>query len=150
MYEASLQATAAQLAAIDVWPGAFVFWEAGYRKPEEALVTATLLPGMDPCGLPAPKLRVGVTYRSPSFPHFVPRKKSAHQASVVSRCRDCEGSLRAVEDFVFGNRTVRLACESLYAPYTRLGEVQPRVISLLLPPDRPPARMPTQALFERM
>ena len=126
------------------------FWEEGYRKEEEALVKASLLPGMDRYGRPVPKLRVRVTYPAPSFAHFIPRKKSADEASVVNRCRDCEGSLQAVEDFVFGNRSVRLACESLYAPYTRAGEVQPRVISLLLPPERPLAAKPAQALLERM
>ena len=34
LFKASLQATARQLALLDLWPCAFVFWEEGYRKDE--------------------------------------------------------------------------------------------------------------------
>src|SRR2546426_8168112 len=102
----------AQLAALNVWPCAFVFWEEGYREAEQPLRDAPLLPGLESIGRPQPKLGAKVCYSSAQFPHFIARNKSAAPTSVVVRCQAQSSSLRAVETFDLGHGPVRLTCES--------------------------------------
>jgi hypothetical protein len=132
LFDASLQATAAQIASLNVWPCAFVFWEEGYRKAEQPLRDAPLLPGLASIGAPQPKLRVRVCYPSADFPHFIAWNKSAPATSIVVTCQRASSSLSTVEAFDFGQGPVRLGCESLYAPYMAQGTRRVRVISIFL------------------
>jgi hypothetical protein len=132
LFDASLQATAAQIAGLNIWPCAFVFWEEGYRKAEHPLRDAPLLPGLESIGGPQPKLRVRVCYPSANFPHFIAWNKSAPITSTVVSCQGASGSLCALEAFDFGQGPVRLGCESLYAPYIAQGTRRVRVISIFL------------------
>lgn len=140
LFDASLQATAAQLARLNVWPCAFVFWEEGYRKAEQPLRGAPLLPGLESIGPPQPKLRVRVCYPSADFPHFIAWNKSAPPTSIVVSCQRESSSLWAVETFDFGQGPVRLSCESLYAPYMAHGTRRVRVLSVFLASTTPAPR----------
>jgi Zn-dependent peptidase ImmA (M78 family) len=142
LFDASLQATASQLAALNVWRCAFVIWEKGYRKAEQPQQDAPLLPGLEAIGRVQPRLRVRVCYPSAGFPHFIPSNKSAPFASIVVSCQTESRSVWGVETFDFGQGPVRLTCESLYAPYAAHGTMRERVLSIFLPSPIPAPRAP--------
>lgn len=134
LFEASLQATARQLALLDLWPCAFVFWEEGYRQGERISEDQLLLPMLRELGRPQPKLRVKIPYVAASFGAFVPGNKSVDDSSLVASCCEAIPLTFGVADFDFsGRQPVRLYCENYHAPY-RCGQgFRRRVISLLLP-----------------
>jgi hypothetical protein len=127
LFDASLQATAAQIAGLNIWPCAFVFWEEGYRKAEHPLRDAPLLPGLESIGGPQPKLRVRVCYPSANFPHFIAWNKSAPTTSVVVSCQQASGSLCAAEAFDFGQgRVLHRAASAGFAMPVDLAPAQAR------------------------
>ena len=134
-FGASLEATARQLASLDVWPCAFVVWEDGLRKENRQRQNLQLLPGFEEFGKPQPKLRVRSSYATPSFGHFVPQNKSVSETSLIAICSEQSPFTFGVEflDLGKGSSTIRVYCENLFAPYTRSGTTFRRVISLLLP-----------------
>jgi hypothetical protein len=137
-FGASLQATARQLAALDLWPCAFVLWEEGLRKAERVPPVQLLFPGLAAFGNPALKLRVANCYATSSFSKlglFIPPNKSVSNSSLVAMCCDFEPHTQGVEAFDFGRSTgcVQLYCENWHAPYRMKTEIRRRIISLLLP-----------------
>ena len=134
LFKASLQATARQLALLDLWPCAFVFWEEGYRKDERIADNQLPMPILGELGRPQPKLRVRTPYVAASFGSFVPENKSVDDSSLVAACCEAEPLTFGVADFELGgHRLVSLYCENYHAPYRCSEEVRRRVISLLLP-----------------
>ena len=136
-FAASLEATARQLASLDLWPCAFVFWEEGLRKEERVPAGQRVLPGLTMLGGPVPKLRVARCYASPCFSssgYFVPPNKSVPDNSLVAACSDFEPHTHGIEVFNFGRgiEAVRLHCENWHAPYLKGTELRRRVVSLLL------------------
>ncbi len=140
-FGASLQATARKLAQLNLWPCAFVLWEEGFRKADRVLERQALIPGMEAYGLPRPKFRVANAYSSQSFAHFIPWNKSIHDDSVIVACRNVDGAMSGVERLDLGHGVVELYCESIWAPYRSGDVMRGRVLSLLLPPNRRPARL---------
>lgn len=137
-FGASLHATARQLAALDLWPCAFVFWEEGLRKAERVPPGQRFFPGFAALGGPALKLRVANCYPTPSFSsagYFVPPNKSVPDSSLVTACCEFDPHTYGTETFDLGKSTgvVQLHCENWHAPYRHGAEVRRRVISLLLP-----------------
>src|SRR5690606_26909712 len=127
--EASAEATARQLAVLGVWECAFVFWEPGYRKSEQALIGRAPLPGFEPVAAePIPKLRATRVYRPDGTPFFPRRKSVDEDTSIAEALRD-EVRTRAVERFDLGGQHLIADCESQYVGYTRGdGTRVPRVL----------------------
>ncbi len=137
-FDASLEATARQLALIAPWPAAFVFWEEGVRKKERIPPGQLLIPELFGLGGHEPRLRVVSCYQTATFRHFVPRNKSVPDTSLVAACCDDEPQTFGTETFDFGKSAeqIQLYSENLHAPYRRGSLVRRRVISLLLPIDQ--------------
>lgn len=152
LFQASLQATARNLAELDLWPCAYVLWEEGYRKEERPLLGQPMLPIFEPLGKPLAKYRVSAVYASQSFPYHVPFNKSVENESLVVAC--CSGGepTSGMHLFDLGRRAVELYCENVYAPYRSDGMVRPRIVSLLsLPrgtmlPSSLPQTLPLETL----
>lgn len=133
LFRASLQATARQLAALDVWPCAFVCWEPGVRKAEEVSKGQGFLPGFDTFGKPKEKWRIKHAYPSSSFGHFLPPNKSVDASSLVAQAAEVPDNFTMGDEYIdLERRSVKLYCQNLFAPYKRGQEIQPRVISLVL------------------
>lgn len=132
-FGASLQATARQIAGLNLSPCAFIFWEMGYNKTERAVAKKTALPGFEKLVMPQPKLRAQYPYRSASFDYFIPSNKSVEESSLVSSCYQDETPTAGIAQFDLGSGTVRLYCQNYYAPYWKGQNLHRRVISLLLP-----------------
>lgn len=138
LFGASLQATVRQLAMLDLWPCAFVFWEEGWRKAQRIALDQPHLPELAVFGRPAAKLRVANCYASPSFSSsgcFIPDNKSVPDTSLVAVCCEFDPYTFGLELFDLGRGTapVQLHSENWYAPYRKGVETRRRVISLLLP-----------------
>jgi len=149
-FGASLEATARQLASLDIWPCAFVFWEDGHRKEDQERQNLHLLPGFEDIGRPHSKLRVKSPYAAHSFGHYVPRNKSVPDASLVALCSDTNPITWGIELFVFGrgNEATLLYCENFYAPYTRGSAHCRRIISLLLPVGRKALQIESMGMYQ--
>jgi hypothetical protein len=132
LFGGSLQATARQLAKLDLWPCAFVFWEQGYRTAEHISEGQMQLLGMEHVGLPQPKFRVACSYTSPSFGHHVPWNKSVGDTSLVVQCYTSNELTFGLQLFDLGSAQVRLFCENISVPYRIHGERRQRILSLLL------------------
>lgn len=138
-FDASLEATARQLADGNVWPIAFIVWEDGVRKEHKISRDQRRLPGLESWATITPNLRVSRCYVSHSFQkhgYYIPVNKSAPESSLIIDCGPETPYARELIDFEIGQRqtSVRLSCESWYVPYRRNGEIQRRVISLVAPP----------------
>ena len=129
LFQASLEAVARQMAALDLWPVAFVLWEMGYRKDVRPRRGQLALGDLPP---PDPTLRVARCYRSPSFHHFIPPNKSAETNSLVARCDANQPLTKGVERFPFKPGGVLLACENAFVPYRRGADHIIRVLSALV------------------
>jgi Zn-dependent peptidase ImmA (M78 family) len=132
-FGASLQATARQIAALNLSPCAFIFWEMGYNKAERAIAKKSALPGMEELVMPQQKLRMQYPYRATSFDYFIPTNKSVEESSLVRACYQEEVPTAGIEWFDLDPSSARLYCENYYAPYWKGEELHGRVISLLLP-----------------
>lgn len=132
-FETSLQATAWKLAALDLWPCAFVFWEYSYRKAERIPVGQAMLPTFE--GRLCAKLRVTRVYSTASFGYFIPHNKSVSATSAVAACCDTDQPTAAIEDFDLGHISARLYCENVHVPYHVGDSLRQRVISFLMPPE---------------
>jgi len=133
LFQASVEATARQLAKLDLWPCAFVFWEEGFRQVDRPRPGQILLPGTEHLGLPKAKLRVTRAYIAPSLGWFIPRNKSVPENSLFRECWERDEIVSGIERLDIGREIVETYVECLYAPYysnsVRIG----RVVSLLLP-----------------
>jgi hypothetical protein len=134
-FGASLQATARQLARLDLWPCALVIWEDGLRKSDAVAPGQFLLPGMEEIGPPRKKLRVTAAYCAPSFAHYIPLNKSVPEESLVVACVAHQTTTKGMEVFDFGSDHLALLGEHRYVPYGQDGDIRRRVISLLMPAD---------------
>ena len=132
-FESSLEAAARQLASLDCWSAAFVCWEEGHRKNEQAPTSQVILPGLEGFGVPMPKWRVCRAYPTRSFGHFVPANKSIEDNSLVAACCEADPFTWGVENIDLGKGPHRMYCENYYAPYRKFGAIRRRVISLLMP-----------------
>lgn len=135
LFNASLQATARQVAALDLWSCAFVFWEEGDRKADRISNGQTLIPGFAELGGPLLKLRVKASYVTRTFGHFVALNKSVPDTSLVACCCENEPLTFGIEDIHLTTKgsQVRMCIESVHAPYRQRGAIRRRVISLLVP-----------------
>ncbi len=138
-FDVSMEAMALRLTQLDIWPGAFVLWEMGFRKAERIPLGQGLLEGFDQV-MPKPKPRVQRVYCSPNFPMFIPKNKSVAADSLVAHCFQTQVENHGVEAFLFGRQPMLAYCENLYAPYKSGADLVPRVISLLLPAELREAR----------
>lgn len=133
LFGASLQATARQIAQLNLWPCAFVFWEEGFRKSERVPVGQTIIPGLEVFGGPQPKLRVACAYVTDSFGVYVPHNKSAGAESLVTVCSEDDPLTFGMEKFDFGGSQISLFCQNYHSPYRKGAAIRRRVISLLVP-----------------
>lgn len=130
---ASAEATARQLAALDLWKCSFVFWEPGYRRAEQELLAKVPLPGLEAVApRPVPRLRATRVYASTGAP-FLPRRKSVEEGTSIAQALLTEGRTRGEEELNVGARYLTADCESHYVPYTNGdGVFIPRVLTLFL------------------
>lgn len=137
-FASSLESTARQMTALNLWPHAFVFWEEGLRKEQRVAVNQLRIPNLSGLSAPALKMRVAKAYSSPSFTSlvcFIPPNKSVPDASLVAICCGSEPHTYGTEFFDFGksNGTFLLHFQNWHAPYRKGKELHRRVISLLQP-----------------
>ena len=132
LFGASLQATAWQLAKLNLGPCAFVFWEEGYRKGDDISDGQLPILGMEHDARPQPKFRVAHAYTSSSFGHYVPWNKSVDHTLLVVQCCTLGEPTFGVQLFNLGSTHVRLFCENIFVPYNVGGAMRQRVLSLLL------------------
>ena len=74
-FRSSLEATALAWTQLDIWPVAVVVWEERLKPAERRAMMQPGLPGMS-APAPVEKFRISRFFRSPSFPHFLPKDKS--------------------------------------------------------------------------
>ena len=129
---ASLEATARQVATLDIWKCSFVFWELGYRKSERELLGLAPLPGFESVApVPTKKMRAARVYPSRGVPFFPPNASVSEESSMAEALRT-QGSSSAIEEFDLGSGSLVAECESRYVGYRRAdGELVHRVLSLL-------------------
>ena len=130
--DASLEATARQVATLGIWNCSFAFWEPGYRKSERELLGRPLLPGFESMA-PAPtqKLRVTRVYASPGMP-FLPPNASTAEESSIAEALWTQGFTSAREEFELASGRLVAECESRYVGYRRGdGEMVQRVLSVM-------------------
>ncbi|MBM4416513.1 MAG: ImmA/IrrE family metallo-endopeptidase [Chloroflexi bacterium] len=133
--EASLEATARQVAVLGVWACSFVLWEPGYRKGERAALGSAPLSGFEAAAAPGPKLRAIRPYAAPGQPFF-PLRKSVDAGSSIARALATHERTRGRKRFAVG-AGLMAECESQYVGYVDGdGREVPRVLTLLrwLPP----------------
>lgn len=148
LFNASLEATARQLARLNLWPCAFVVWEEGYRKHDRVPKGQLAMSAFESFGDPKAKLRIHRPYVATSFPHFLPLNKSVSDESKVAACCDHNPLTHGVEEFDLGRQAVRLSCENYFAPYRQGSLLQRRVVSLLLPNSHARSGSSTPPLFQ--
>ena len=129
---ASLEATARQVATLNIWRCSFVFWEPGYRKSERELLGHTPLPGFEGVApVLTPKVRAARVYASRGVPHF-PSNASVSGESSIAEALRTQDSSSAIEEFDLGSGSLVAECESRYVGYKRGdGELVHRVLSLM-------------------
>ena len=129
---ASLEATARQIATLDIWKCSFVFWELGYRKSERELLGRAPLPGFGSVArVPTAKTRASRVYPSQGVPYF-PQNASVSEESSIAEILRTQDSSSAIEEFDLGSGSLVAECESQYVGYRRAdGELVHRVLSLL-------------------
>lgn len=148
LFNASLQATARQVAALHLWPCAFVFWEEGDRKAERISNGQALIPGFAELGSPRQKLRVKASYVTRSFGHFVANNKSVPDTSLIAGCCENEPLTFGIEDVLLSRSSgeARMYTENYHVPYRHQGAIRRRIISLLMPAERSGQRSASMAM----
>ena len=143
-FDASLEATAYAIAALDLCGFAFVFWEPGYRKSQNVRPEQTMFVG---AGFEAPseKYRVARAYVSPSFRWFIAKNKSVPDTSCIARCGNDSPMTNGEEQLDLGSDTIELRISCSYVPYRTESTLRSRVVSLLLPTSLPTTSVPCQA-----
>ena len=130
--DASLEATARQIATLGIWNCSFAFWELGYRKSEREVFGRAPLPGFESVApVPTQKLRVARVYASPGLPFLPPNASTSEESSITEALRT-QGSSSAREEFALASGRLVADCESQYVGYRRGdGEVVRRVITMM-------------------
>lgn len=130
--QASLEATAIQLAQLGLWRCSFVFWEPGLRKAEQVPAEQPPLAGWVGTAGPVEKLRARRIYGPPGVP-FLPRNKSVAPESRIWRACADETRTEGEEQFDLAHGVERAHAQSMFAPYhDEAGARRPRVISCLV------------------
>ncbi len=136
-FEGSLEATARALCDLDLWPCAVVFWEESIKPSQRHLVNQIAFTGFEDIKDSLPKLRVRLSWHSPSFKgrHYFPKYKSAAKDGLVYLCQMSQKATAGYE--VVDSSFQQLWMESVYVPYRKDGVFCPRVMTVVTLSERP-------------
>jgi hypothetical protein len=130
--QASVEATALQVAHLSVWPCSFVFWELGLRKSQRVAQEQLAFDHCESLTRPEKRLRVKRVYGPEGAP-FIPGNKSVPSESAICRALAERTRTTAVELVYTGRQAIRARCDSECAPYhLEDGTLQDRVITCIL------------------
>jgi Zn-dependent peptidase ImmA (M78 family) len=136
-FNGSLEATAMALCDLDLWPCAVVFWEKSIKPKQKHLIYQNTLPGLEDVKENLSKMRVRLSWHSPSFKqvHYFPKHKSALQDGLVYSCLASQKATRGYE--AVDSPYQQLWIDNVYVPYRKDGSLCPRVMTLATVSERP-------------
>jgi Zn-dependent peptidase ImmA (M78 family) len=136
-FKGSLEATARALCNLNLWPCAVVFWEESVKPSQKHLIYQNTLPGLEDIKDNLIKLRVRLSWHSPSFRevHYFPKHKSAPDCGLVCACHKTQKATSGYE--AVDAPCQQLWMDSVYVPYRKDGSLHPRVMTVVTLSERP-------------
>lgn len=136
-FTGSLEAIARALCDLDLWPCAVVFWEESIKPKQRHLIFQNTFPGLEDVKDNLSRLRVKLSWHSPSFKgmHYFPKHKSALEDGLVCLCLSSHKATAGYE--IVDSPCQRLWMDSVYVPYRKDGNLCPRVMTVATLSEKP-------------
>ncbi len=127
----SLEAAARSLCDLNLCPCAVIFWEKSLKPSQNHLLYQGVFPGLEDVKDAIPKLRVRLSWHSPSFAkvHHFPKHKSALESGLVYSCQMSQIATSGYE--VVNSTCDQLWFDNVYVPYKKEGNICPRVMTVV-------------------